>query len=115
MTDETLLSGQGGEQFKLLSANPIDHGSTSQLFLGEQVTPEGQAARKVAVKMALGSDQRQFFEKEAEVLSLLWDMIPGAVPELYASNLEDERPYLVIEYLASGRSRPGTARKADTL
>ena len=110
MTDETLLSGQGGGQFKILSANPIDHGSTSQLFLGEQVTPEGQAGRRVAVKMALGSDQRQIFEKEAEVLSLLWDMIPGAVPELYASNLEAERPYLVMEYLASVRSLADFAR-----
>jgi hypothetical protein len=110
MTDETLLSGQGGGQFKILSANPIDHGSTSQLFLGEQVTPEGQAGRKVAVKMALGSDQRQVFEKEAEVLSLLWDMIPGAVPEFYTSNLEAERPYLVMEYLASVRSLADFAR-----
>jgi hypothetical protein len=104
MKDEMLLSGQGGVQYKILSANPIDHGSTSQLFLGEQFTPEGQAGRKVAVKLALGSDQRQVFEKEAAVLSLLWDMIPGAVPELYAANLEAERPYLVMEYLASARS-----------
>ncbi len=104
MTDEMLLSGRRGGQYKLLSANPIDHGSTSQLFLGEQVTPERQAGRKVAVKTALGSDQRQFFEKEAEVLSLLRDMVPGAVPELYDSNLEAERPYLVMEYLDPVRS-----------
>ncbi len=104
MTDETLLSGRGDGQYKVLSPNPIDHGSTSQLFLGEQVTPEGQAGRKVAVKTALGSDQKQFFEKEAEILSLLWDMVPGAVPKLYDSNLEAEKPYLVMEYLPSVRS-----------
>ena len=104
MTDETLLSGQRGRQYKILSTNPIDHGSTSQLFLGEQVAPESKAGRKVAVKMALGSGQRPFFEKEAEVLSLLWDMVPGAVPELYDSDLEAKRPYLVMEYLASVRS-----------
>jgi len=104
MTDETLLSGQRGQHYKILSPNPIDHGSTSQLFLGEQVTPEGQTGRKVAVKMALGSEHKQFFEKEADVLSLLWDMVPGAVPELYDSNLEAERPYLVMEYLPSVRS-----------
>jgi len=31
-------------------------------------------------------------------------MVPGAVPELYDSNLEAERPYLVMEYLPSVRS-----------
>jgi hypothetical protein len=104
MTEEALLPGQGDRQYRIPFAKPIDHGSTSQLFLGEQVAPDGQAGRKVAIKMALGSDQRPFFKKEAEVLSLLWDMVPGAVPELYDSNLEAEKPYLVMEYLASVHS-----------
>ncbi|GAB4533734.1 MAG: hypothetical protein Kow0063_16080 [Anaerolineae bacterium] len=104
MTEETLLPGQGGGQYRILSAHPIDHGSTSQLFLGEQVIPDDQAGRKVAVKMALGGREKPFFAKEAEVLSLLWDMVPGAVPELYDANLEAERPYLVMEYLDTVRS-----------
>lgn len=104
MTEETLLPGQGGRQYRILSANPIDHGSTSQLFLGEQIAPADLAGRKVAVKMALGAHEKPFFAKEAEVLALLWDMVPGTVPELYDSNLEAERPYLIMEYLASGRS-----------
>lgn len=104
MTEDILLPGQGGRQYKILSTTPIDHGSTSQLFLGEQIAPEDKAGRKVAVKIALGSDQKPFFEKEAEVLSLLWDMVPGAVPELYDSNLKANRPYLIMEYLACVRS-----------
>lgn len=104
MTEEILLSGQQGGRYKIISTNPIDHGSTSQLFLGEQVVPEDKAGRKVAVKVGLSSDEKLSFEKEAEVLSLLWDIVPGAVPELYDSNLETKRPYLIMEYLASVRS-----------
>jgi hypothetical protein len=104
MAEETLLTGRQGRQYRILAARPIDHGSTSQLYLGEQVAPEQAAGRQVAIKVALGPDARPLFEKEAEVLSLLSDIVPGAVPQLYDSNLGARRPYLVMEYLAATRS-----------
>ena len=104
MTEEILLPGQQGRQYRIISNQPVDHGSTSQLFLGEQVTPEDEAGRKVAVKVGLSSDEKPIFEKEAEVLSLLWDIAPGTVPELLDANVKPRRPYLVMEYLASAQS-----------
>jgi hypothetical protein len=104
MAEETLLTGRQGRQYRILTARPVDHGSTSQLYLGEQVAPEPAAGRQVAIKVALRPDARPLFEKEAEVLSLLADMVPGAVPQLYDSNLGVRRPYLIMEYLAGARS-----------
>jgi serine/threonine protein kinase len=104
MTEEILLPGKEGRQYRIISKQPIDHGSTSQLFLGEQVTPEEQAGRKVAIKVGLSSDEKPTFEKEVEVLALLWDIAPGTVPELYDVDLKPRRPYLIMEYLASAQS-----------
>jgi hypothetical protein len=104
MTEEILLPGEQGRQYRIISNQPVDHGSTSQLFLGEQVAPEDKAGRQVAVKVGLSSDEKPIFDKEAEVLSLLWDIAPGTVPELLDANLKPRRPYLVMEYLASAQS-----------
>jgi hypothetical protein len=104
MTEEILLPGKAGRKYRIVSKQPIDHGSTSQLFLGEQVAPKEQAGRKVAIKVGLSSDEKPTFEKEAEVLTLLWDIAPGAVPELYDADLRPRRPYLIMEYLASAQS-----------
>ncbi len=112
MTEDILISGQQGRRYKIISATPIDHGSTSQLFLGEQIAPQDEAGRKAVVKVALSADQKPFFEKEVEVLSLLWDIVPGTVPELYDSNLEAKRPYLIMEYLASARSLSELAQES---
>ena len=49
MTEEILLPGEQGRQYRIVSKQPVDHGSTSQLFLGEQVAPEDKAGREVAV------------------------------------------------------------------
>jgi hypothetical protein len=113
MAEETLLTGRQGRQYRILTARPVDHGSTSQLYLGEQVAPEPAAGRQVAIKVALGPEARPQFEKEAQVLSLLSDIVPGSVPQLYDSNVSIRRPYLVMEYLASARSLADLAGDAQ--
>ncbi len=96
------MSNREGQQFgNYRLVRSLGQGAFAEVYLGEHLYMERPAALKI-LRTSIHSDTHKSFRDEALILAQLQH--PHVVG-IYECGVEDETPYLVLEYLPNGNLR----------